>query len=456
MFNKKILSLAVVASFGGLMASQANAALSTNGSELPATNVLTPTTTTWTRTLTTFAPTNANPLYITYSLSGGANYSASPTLACSGTGDASVYPTAAVLAAGGAGNSVATFTVTGLVTAGVSITSCTITNGAISAVNWPTGITESYSATYGNNLAPATVGSTALFAASSIFTNVMTATTNLSPVASGFISFTGGVTTAQIGSINILINANVADGGNAANTTGLSNYVTGVTFSLAGTPLAFSPRVYVTQTAATGPATCASPVTVSAVGASTITFSGFVPSTSANVYYAVCMAVTGQVIPTGTITFGMATPGAADGAATPATGTFQITSLYATGTTLGTITHNGASTEVLNLPPSTNADAGFLRIYNNSTLSGAVTATVYNEAGTALATNCALGTLAAQNTLSMAASTLESTCSITPPATGRYRIVVNGAFSSMRAQSLARTGGVLVNMSPDTSNGSNN
>lgn len=453
MFNKKILSIAVAASLGGFVATQANAALSTNGSELPATNVLTPTTTTWNFPTTSYNPSTANPLYITFSLSAGANFSANPTLSCSYS---AAGGTAVAMAAGGAGNTLATFIMSGTMTAGALITGCTITNGAISAVGWPNGITESYSASYGNNVAPATVASTALFAASSIFTNLVTAMTNLSPVASGFVSFTGGTTTAQIGSINILINGNIVDGGNAASTTGLSNYVTGVTFSLAGAPLAASPRVYVTQTAATGPATCASPVAVSAVGAATITFSGFVPTNSANLNYAVCMVVTGAVIPAGTITFGMATPGAADGAATPATGAFQITSLYAAGTTLGTITHNGASTEVVNLPPSTNADSGFLRVYNNSSLSGNVTATVYSEAGSALATNCVLGSVTAQNTLVMSAATLESTCSITPPATGRYRITLAGAFSSMRAQALARTGsGVLVNMSGDTSGSGN-
>jgi len=466
MMNKKAIYLAVAATLS-VGASVANAAATTYGSELPTTNVLPGGT--FLTGVTSFAPTTANPLYLTFTLSAGASFTSIPSLGCtavSGASNATGVSAAYIsLAAGGQGTAVATFVVTG-VTGFSMITGCTITNNTATVSAWPTSVSESVSAVYGNALATPTTNSTALLTAASIFTNAVTALTNTALVATGFITF--GVadnlltiaSTANVGQVVIALNTTNNDAGAAANASNLTTYITALNISLAGTPLVAggtTGRVFVTyNNAAT--ATCGGTKLVSAAGGdSAITFSAVAPPAGvASTHLGFCLGVTGQAIPAGTITVSITGTPNTDALSTPAAAAYQISSLVASGTTLGTITRNGSSTEVVNLPPSTNADAGYLRVYNNSVAAGAVTANVYNESGTALATNCTLSSsLAANATLVLAASAVETACFITPPASGRYRVVVNGAFSTMRAQGLARTGGVLVNLSADSSSSGN-
>jgi hypothetical protein len=116
---------------------------------------------------------------------------------------------------------------------------------------------------------------------------------------------------------------------------------------------------------------------------------------------------------------------------------------------------------VLNFPRAADPDAGTLRIYNTSSQSGAVTATVYIQgSGTPIVSTCQLtSSLAGQSSLILSASAFEAAVAACPgwvtPTTGRYRVDLNGAFTSMRAQALARTTGVLVNLGGDTSTGNN-
>ncbi len=470
--NKKALYIAVAASLGAGAVANANAAATMYASELPATSSLA--SATWVAPTTSFAPSTANPLYLTFSLSSGASFQtiANTSLACNGLTSAVTTAGMITMAAGGVGTAFATFIVTAS-SASVQISSCTITNGtALLGTTWPTTLTESVSAVYGSNVAPSTTNSTALYSGQSMFTNTAVALTNTALVATGFITFgttanTGSTTTtAKIGNFSITLNPTPLSNGNAANGTALTATVTAIAISLAGAPLAASNAgatsgaVFITyDSAAAGTATCAGTKLVSAAGGvSTISFSAIAPAAggaTSGYTYGVCMTVSGATIPSGTITVGVTgtpntDPSSVNGSA------YQISTLIAAGTTIGTITRNGSSTEVLNLPPSTNVDAGYLRVYNNSPAAGAVTVTVYNEAGTALATTCSLGVLAAQGTMVNSVASIESTCGITPPATGRYRVVVNGAMATLRAQGLARTGGVLTNLSADTSNGANN
>jgi len=473
MMNKKALYVAVAASFGIGAVANANAAAVTFASELPPTSSLAGTT--WVAPTTAFAPSTANPLYLTFGLTAGSSFQTLSTasLACNGltSGLTSAVTTAGMitLAAGGVGTAFATFIVTAS-SASVQISSCTITNKtALLGSSWPATVNETVSAVYGNAVAPSTTNSTALYTAASMFTNTVTTLTNTALVATGFITFgvtanTGTVaSTAKIGNFKLLLNATNLSNGNAANGTALTATVTAITVSLGGTPLvasngnATSGGLYITyDSAVAGTATCAGTILVSAAGGnSAITFSAVAPAAggaTSGYIYGVCMDVSGAVIPSGTITVGVVGTPNTDPSSVNASA-YQISSLIASGTTLGTITRNGSSTEVLNLPPSTNADAGYLRVYNNSTGAGAVTITVYNEAGTALATTCTLSSsLAAQATMVQPVSAIEAACSITPPASGRYRAVVSGAFSTLRAQGMARNAnGTLLNNSGDTS-----
>lgn len=486
-FNKKVLCAAVVASLGGLSVGGANAAVSTFASELPVGSTFA--VGAWAPSITAYSPTTANPLYLTFTLTNGASWSAltAASLTCSaGLGSAVQTAGHISLAAGGAGTAVATFVVTG-VSAGAMLNSCEITNGNVVAGS-TISFGETVSAVYGNSLAVATTNSTALTSAASMFSNTTTASTNTALVQTGFITFStanavagSNATTAKIGSFALQLNSSLLSTGQSARGAGpggMTAMVTAITISLAGTPLAAANQttggMYITYDSAAvaaGSATCAGTKLVSATTAAgvNITFSAVSPDPGAGAtsgyVYAVCMGVSGAVIPEGTITVGVVgTPNTdpvnANGSA------YQISTLIASGTTVGTITHNGASTTVLNLPRAAEAaaggDSGFLRVYNNSSLAGPVTVTIYSQGATGqtvftpLVQNCELSSsLDANGALVLPVSSIVSTCGFTEPATGRYRMDVMGAFPTMRAQAFARSANVLTNISADTSSAGN-
>ena len=468
MMNKKSIYVAVAAACGVFGASQASAA-TTFASELPSGSSLA--LPSWAVTTSSYAPTTANPLYLQFALSNGASFlsSTSADLTCSAVNagaTGTLTPSNVQLVAGGVGTGAVTFVVTAI-TAGALMIGCTLLNNT-GLMGTTAAITESVTITYGSNLAPTGTHSTAMANSRTMFTNTVAAETNTALVATGFISFstagtnTATTSTARIGSFKLLLNGTgLLSNGNAANAnTALTAVVSSITVSIAGTPLASSSGVVITYDSAVGgTAGCGGTKLVSAAGGSSaITFSAISPAAggaTSGYVYSVCMDVSGATIPSGTITVGV--DGIANTDTINANGSaYQISNLIPSTSTLGTITRNGSSTEVLNLPPSTNSDAGYLRVYNNSTGSGAVTITVYNEAGTALATTCALSSsLSAQGTLVASVASIETTCGITPPTSGRYRAIVSGAFSSMRAQGLARAGGVLVNLSADSSGNGN-
>ena len=113
MMNKKALQWAVAAAFSGVAAVGAQAATGV-ASEIPPSSQLAGTT--WVVPTTLYAPTTANPLYLNFSLTGGASFVSAPALACNATSGAGLSGTINAgfiqLAAGGAGTAVATFVVT--------------------------------------------------------------------------------------------------------------------------------------------------------------------------------------------------------------------------------------------------------------------------------------------------------------------------------------------------------
>ena len=477
MMNKKALQWAVAAAFGGMAAVGAQAATGV-GSEVPAGSQLAGTT--WAIPTTLFAPTTANPLYLSFTLTGGASFVSSPALVCnavSGGGAGAINAGFIQLAAGGAGTAVATFVVTS-VSAAAQISSCTATTNTSLIGTWPASVGANVTLTYGNALAPTGTNSTALYSAGSMFSNGAGVDTNTALVSSGFVSFgtaTNTATmayTARLGRFLIANNANTLATGSPANGSSVSAFVTALTITVAGPGLVGSPnasgQVFITHITASltdDSAICAGTKVVSAFGGtSAISFSAItMPGGSAGGnQFGVCMTVTGgTAIPAGDITVGVTGTPNADPVHPTAGTTYQISTLLAAGTKIGTITRNGASTTVLNFPRAADADAGTLRINNMSSASGLVAATVYIQgSGTPLVTNCTLSSsLAGNSSLILSAASLEALLAACPgwvtPTTGRYRVDLYGAFSTMRAQALARTGGVLVNLSADTSTGNN-
>lgn len=480
--NKKALVVAMAATLGGFAAGNANAAVSTFASELPVGSTFT--VGSWAHAVTSFAPTTANPLYLTYNLTNGASFAAaltSTSLVCSavaGGTTGALTPANIQLVAGGAlGTAQATFLVTAI-TAAAMMVGCTLTNGTVVAGS-TISFGETVSAVYGNGLSPSTTNSTALTSAASMFSNTTTAATNTAMVQTGFITFSTAnavagstVTTAKVGSFALQLNGALLSTGSPANTmTGISSYATAITISLAGTPLAAANQTtggmyitYESAAAVAGSATCAGTKLVSATTAAgvNITFSAVSLAGATSGYvFAVCMGVSGAVIPAGTITVGVVgTPNTdpvnANGSA------YQIGTLIAAGTTVGTITHNGASSTLLNLPRSAETlaggDAGFLRVYNTSSLAGPVAVTIYSQGATGqtvftpVVTNCTLSSsLAGNGALVMSVAQIVSTCAFTEPTSGRYRMDLVGSFPTMRAQGFARSANVLTNISSDTS-----
>ncbi len=474
MLKKKALHWAVAAAIGGLASAGASAAITVVGSEMPPSSLLPAGT--FLSATTLYAPTTANPLYLTYTLSGGASFNGVPSLGCnavSGGGAGAISNGSIQLAAGGAGTAVATFVVTA-VSAASQISSCTITNGTALVGTWPASVGENVVLTYGNGLAPTGSNSTALLAASSIFTNgAQGSDTNTALVASGFVSFStlgpaASAYLARLGRFTITLNGNLQDTGAAANTLDVSAFTTALSItvnapSLNGSINA-SGQVYVTfNTAAVGSAGCADPVVVSGFGgSSTVSFSAIAAPATAAGYYAICQKVTGgTAIPAGDVTVGVTgtantDPNNANGSA------YQISTLIAAGTKIGTVTRNGSSTTVLNLPRAADTDLGFLRVYNTSNNAGPVTMTVYSQgtsASSALVTNCSISSsLGANQALVMNMTQIESAitgCGGTIPTAGRYRIDLNGSFPTMRAQAFARSNGTLTNISGDSSGDGN-
>jgi hypothetical protein len=477
MMNKKALYVAVVATLG-LVASGANAAVNAYGSELPAGSDFA--SNTWNTLVTAYAPTTANPLYLTFKLTNGASFNTlvSSSLVCTGVvaGASGVLTPANIqLAAGGAGTGFATFVVTAI-SAGGMMEGCTITNGTALVGTWPASVGETVSAVYGNALATPTTDSTSLYSASSLFSNTTNADTNTAMVATGFISFNTAFntaaaltsTTARLGQFGLLLNSNLLSTGLAANQTAVTAIVSAITISLAGTPLAAASTknstgsIFITyNSSVAGGATCADTLLVSAAAGSTnITFTAVSPSPAAGAtsgyVYAACMGVSGAVIPAGTITVGVAGVANTD-PLNPNGSAYQIGSLIAAGTTIGTITHNGASTTVLNLPRGADTTTpATLRVYNTSNLAGAVSVTIYNQSGVAVASNCQLtSSLVGNGVLAMSVASIVSACSFTEPTSGRYRMDVVGAFPTMRAQAMALSNGVLTNIGGDTSTSNN-
>src|SRR5439155_3578998 len=123
---------------------------------------------------------------------------------------------------------------------------------------WPGSVTETVVLTYGNNLAPTGTNSTALLAASSFFSNAVTAGVNTATVGSGFVSFSTTTNTAtttytaRVGKIYLKINDNSVSTGAPASNYGLFTYTTAITISVAGTPLAASVNSAVFITSAGG------------------------------------------------------------------------------------------------------------------------------------------------------------------------------------------------------------
>ena len=416
----------------------------TNGITLTATTQFTAGSTT-----TAFTPTAGQNLQVTVDLTAGAKFVAAPTLQCkSDTGG--TVAAAGTLSLGGAGSNQAVFTLGSAAwNNAAQIVQCVVTATTISVTGAHADSNMSLSYVYGNLASSVASGSlitfvTGLSAGKTVGDDVVALVTG------GFVAVSGGVDTNLISAgrayWNGKTNANSATLADSPVDLETIMGATSGTITVAGNALlAAQTTAGVFLVAAGGPCTtggAAAALATAAGGASPVTFSSLTPA-QIKAGPSVCIKFNG-------------TSAIAEGSITATVGGNALTDYtlpVASAQTLMTVSRNGSSASVMNMPRSTDTDSGFLRVYNTSSLAGAVTATVYDQTGTALATNCSLSSsLAANGALVMTAAQMETACGFTVPTSGRYRLEVNGAFPTMKAQAFARSAGVLTNITAATNN----
>lgn len=440
------LRLAVLAALAGTSVG-AFAAASPVANELQTTKTLTSVPRSFSAT-TAFSPSSSQALQITINLSNNSKFVTAPVVTCTtkatsasadvagGVGASKITP---VLSLGGAGATQAVFSST--TASSAQIKSCLVTARSISVTGAHTSVVESITFKYGT-LASSTVNNTLISWASGVSASAVTKKTVTAKVTAGFNKFAAGQTVVTGGAVKALgVTAGQASTANIGSRGNLGSYISTASITFSGAPLASTKTTAGVFVVSAGKA-CATgnklAGTSAKAGASSVSFALTPTQVSAGV--ASCFAYSGtSSIPAGTIT---ATLGG-----TAKTG---MTMPTFTAKDVLEVTRDGSSLSLLNMPRSTDTDAGFLRVYNTSTIAGAITATIYDQNGTALVSNCSLSSsLAAGAALVMSAAQIETACGFTVPTTGRYRLEIAGAIPTMKGQMFARSAGVLTNVSAD-------
>lgn len=316
-----------------------------------------------------------------------------------------------------------------------------VSAASISVTGAHASVVESITFKYGT-LASSSVNNTLITWATGVSASAVTKKTVTAKVTAGFNKFNAGQTVVTGGAVKALgVTAGQASTAAIGSRGNLGTYISTASITFAGTPLASTKTTAGVFVVSAGKAcTTAGKLagTSAKAGASSVSFALTPTQVSAGV--AGCFAYSGtSAIPAGTIT---ATLGG--------TAKANMTMPTFTAKDVLEVTRDGSSLSLLNMPRSTDTDAGFLRVYNTSTIAGAITATIYDQNGTALATNCSLSSsLAAGAALVMSAAQIETACGFTVPTTGRYRLEVAGAIPTMKGQMFARSAGVLTNVSAD-------
>jgi hypothetical protein len=439
------LRIAVLAALAGTSVG-AYAASSPVASELETTKTIAGIPRSYSAT-TAFAPSSAQPLQITINLSNNSKFVTAPKVTCttkatSGSADAAVAASkiTPVLSLGGAGATQAVFSST--TASSAQIKSCLVTAASISVTGAHANVVESITFKYGT-LASSTVSNTLITWASGVSAQAVTKATVTAKVTAGFNKFNAGQTVVTGGVVKALgVTAGKASTATITKAGNLGTYFNTATITFSGTPLGAAKAtagVFVVAAAAACATGNKLAGTSAKGGASSVSFKLTPTQVSAGVRS--CFAYSGtSAIPAGTIT-----------AALSFTAKTNMTAPTFTSKDVLEVTRDGSSVSLMNMPRSTDTDQGFLRVYNTSTIAGAITATIYNQSGTALATNCSLSSsLAAGAALVMSAAQVETACGINPAnVTGRYRMDIAGAIPSMKAQMFARSGGVLTNVTAD-------
>lgn len=416
----------------------------------------------WT-SLSNYPVTPANPFYIKLALKSGAKFKAAPAVFCTakqltGTATVQVMTALTLTNGGGAGSTSATFQLgSGYTLTGgkcfVSAKSATISSHvdqSISAVQeYKNGL---------NNVSDSKVGVFVTFANKGMTAKVTVGTTavqlNVSDASKTFVvgkNLTTGMVT--LGSLVYSANAGILNQSAAAFSAKLLVKTATITVSgaaIAGMKTDFpgSAIILVSGNAACTAAGTNFVAAVTSSGTNSVTFKQAAGVSGLSAGITIC----GRAKTTGGATK-IDGPVYVTFSATGKTGYSPSTGI--SGASLKTITKNGSTRRVFNLPaPGNTADAAYVRITNASTIAGKMYVTLTAEDGTTIGTASSLlngGTaVAAGATLVLSSTDLKTAVGAAADWTGRARATITGEVDSMEVMGLIRNAasGNLNNMSP--------
>ena len=383
-----------------------------------------------------FTPSASQNLQVAVTLSGGATFTANPTLRCnfsSGTLGSGVKSVTGTKNYGGAGGTTAIFTITNTT---VSAAGLTHSNGTVSGcfmtMNGVTTVTGAHSTVvatinykYGS-LSSASKSGNYITWVQGASASITPGSNAVAQVSGNFVKLTAGITLLKAGSIRYNgrgVNGTTALRLNGTAYTNVSANITTASLTVQGAALSAVTATHGAFLSTTVGSCTTVGVTGGAVSNNSITFNGLTPAqVSAGVQ--LCLQFTGKtVIPAGSIT----------GTLTAKTKTGYTATTTTSSTTMETISHNGTTL----VAPLVQTPSGFLSrlVLTNSGPAATYTVTSTSETGNTatLSGAAASGTIAANSTTVVDLPNLISYTSGQP---SRTSLTVNVAGTSSNIKGL--------------------
>lgn len=409
-------------------------------------------------------PTTTTPFYTKVNLLNGAVFDTAPNLLCAASGlggTAGITFTGTIDLGGTIGSNSVTFRVTALNGAGDSAyltTGCTVSAASYTVSGLTTkSVSAVLEYTNGASIAAtAQVGSWITFQRGLSTTVSAPAVDVVVDATSGSDNFVVGsnlgLGTAYLGFIKYAANGVTAFDSAGANMEP-SVAMTSASLTVSGPAIAAAiafgnSGVFLSTVSACSDSTNAATFSTSA--GTSVTFNNVAATVLSGGTF-ICARVPQNV----TITTGQLTATLSNAVATATTRTLDVS---ATSNNIANVTANGSTRNAyfVNASTSTNKTS-VLRIINKAGISGALTATAYNEAGTVIGTaNSSLGTVANNQMLSKTSAELETALGITGLApTAKYSVVISGALGSFEVLNFTKdnaTGSLALSNTSTTTN----
>jgi len=399
-----------------------------------------------------------NVYFIKVELANKATFGAAPVLKCNGlTAGANKIQTAfnADLKSGGANTSFAMFEVySGLGTSAggtlgkISASACTLSVGSYKfsgTTDKTVTVTNLAKDALGNLTAQKTFSNQPFISFANGLDATATSANVTISVTAAAQKFANNKTTAQLGTAQFgAANGTQYTAGGAADAEA-NDFITAASVTLSGAPLgpsiSFSTAKSGIYLVAAGKDCTAGGLVKSKYDSSTgnsVTFTGLTPGQISAGFQA-CVVVDGNtIIPEGTVTVSIS-PKLRDSKNSVSTN-FE-------NTTVANYKKNGDSATAFLITKPGAVDVTYLRITNNSSLSGTVRITLYGEDGSTLGTTGAsLGTWNANETKVISSQDIADAVGVTTW-TGRARAVIDAELSDIVVVNLVRTNDVLTNQS---------